>query len=149
MIEFEYKNKWITFDEYKKDYSDVNLVGLYTKYKTYKPHYMRKEGCGEWYINIGYLKAFKKEKVRLWNIAHEYYYAIVESFSEHKLAKMISRFLGESYQSWLVFLNNKMWQRVDIEEYHNPKISEHLVKFIKFVESMVSKWCIYKKVGLV
>ena len=69
----------------------------------YKPHYMRKEGYGEWYINIGYLKVFKKEKVRLWNIAHKYYYAIVEGFSEHKLAKMISRFLRESYQSWLVF----------------------------------------------
>ena len=148
MIEFNYIDKWITFDEYKENYSNVTLSTLYTKYKKSKPHYMKKKS-GTWYINIGYLIAFKKEKVRLWNIAHEYYYAIVEGFAENKLAKMIAKFLGENYQSWLVFLNNTMWQRVDIEEYHNPTISDYLVKFIKFVESMVSKWCIYKKVGLV
>ena len=148
MIVFEYKDKWITFDEYKENYSNVTLSTLYIKYKKSKPHYIKKES-GTWYINIGYLIAFRKEKVRLWNIAHEYYYAIVDSFAENKLAKMIAKFLGENYQSWLVFLNNTMWQRVDIEEYHNPKISEHLVKFVKFVEWMVSKWCIYKKVGLI
>ena len=148
MIEFNYIDKWITFDEYKENYSNVTLSALYTKYKKSKPHYIKKES-GTWYINIGYLIAFRKEKVRLWNIAHEYYYAIVEGFAENKLAKMIAKFLGENYQSWLVFLNNTMWQRVDIEEYHNPTISDYLVKFVKFVESMVSKWCIYKKVGLV
>ena len=148
MIEFNYIDKWITFDEYKENYSNATSSTLYTKYKKSKPHYIKKES-GTWYINIGYLKAFRKEKVRLWNIAHEYYYAIVEGFAENKLAKMIAKFLGESYRSWLVFLNNTMWQRVDIEEYHNLTISDYLVKFVKFVESMVSKWCIYKKVGLI
>ena len=139
MIEFNYIDKWITFDEYKRDFTDVTLATLYNKYKRHKPHYMRKESYGEWYINIGYLKAFQEEKVRLWNIAHEYYYAIIDSFTENKLAKMIAKFLGESYQNWLVFLNNKMWQRVDIEEYHNPKISEHYTtpnnqdNFLKFL----------------
>ena len=148
MIVFEYKDKWITFDEYKENYSNVTLSTLYIKYKKSKPHYIKKKS-GTWYINIGYLIAFKKEKVRLWNIAHEYYYAIVEGFAENKLAKMIAKILGESYRSWLVFLNNTMWQRVDIEEYHNPTVSDYLVKFVKFVEWMVRKWCIYKKVGLV
>lgn len=105
------------------------------KYQNDTSDYMRLISRRRLEIDIGYLRAVYYERIRLWNIAHDYYFWLEEKgFLKSFIAAISER--SRTELSWINYFDKSMFARVDDYSLLQTTISDRLVSFLKFVEEL-------------
>lgn len=87
-------------------------------------------------IDLNHLVFIKDEKIRLLEVAHEYYYWLTKYFTVSKLAISLSEYYEDSKIGWRSYLYYKLFE---LPNYELLKlyISTKLIGFIRYAEDII------------
>ena len=92
-------------------------------------------------IDVAYIQALHRERIRLWNMTHDYYYYLsyTAGIKDISMARSLSEYIGRKTYSWTVYLSIEMFSRVDETPTLNTTLSDRMLDFIKWAEYVIPK----------
>jgi len=93
---------------------------------------------GKLYVDEKALLRRVEFRKRIWNKAHDNYYAITEYVSESQLYNFLSRMFGDSKRGWIQFLAYDLFSMANIEKsILSYKINNKLWMFYRFTTALI------------
>ena len=92
-------------------------------------------------IDVAYIQALHRERIRLWNMSHDYYYYFnyTVGVTDSEIARSLSAYVGRKAHTWTVYLSIDMFNRMDEISVLNTTLSDRMLDFIKWAEYMIPK----------
>ena len=112
----------------------VNMVHMAYYYNN--PQIKRIDG--KLYVDEKALLRRVEFRKRIWNKAHDNYYAITEYISDSQLYNFLSRMFGDSKRGWIQFLAYDLFSMANIEKsILSYKINNKLWVFYRFTTALI------------
>jgi len=93
---------------------------------------------GKLYVDEKALLRRVEFRKRIWNKAHDNYYAITEYISDSQLYNFLSRMFGASKSAWIQFLAYDLFSMANIEKsILSYKINNKLWMFYRFTTALI------------